>query len=74
MSERSDRVDDVGQTGSGCVARPSEATWREPELFRRRCRDGLGVMVGDDDDINFESTEGCKAVAQLQQQVTPMRK
>jgi len=45
-------------TGGGCVARPSEAAWGEPEVLEG---DGLGVMVGGDDDIDFESTEGCKS-------------
>lgn len=45
-------------TGGGCVARPSEAAWGEPELLEG---DGLGVMVGGDDDIDLESTEGCRS-------------
>jgi hypothetical protein len=45
-------------TGGGCVARPSEAAWGEPGLLEG---DGLGVMVGGDDDIDLESTEGCRS-------------
>lgn len=45
-------------TGGGCVARPSEAAWGEPGLLEG---DGLGVMVDGGDDIDLESTEGCRS-------------
>jgi hypothetical protein len=44
--------------GGGCVARPSEAAWGEPGLLDG---DDLGVMVGGDDDIDLESTNGCRS-------------
>jgi hypothetical protein len=44
--------------GGGCIAWPSEAAWGELGLLEG---DGLGVIVSGDDDINLESTEGCRS-------------
>lgn len=44
--------------GGGCVARPSEAAWGELGLLES---DGLGVMVGGGDGIDFASGEGCRS-------------